>query len=66
MWFVRFGKPKKSKYLSEKFSGDLLYSVKQKRVYQYEDMDSFEKFSEDINKSKKKKMCTCCQYLEYG
>ena len=35
------------KYLSEEFSGDLLELVKQKRVYPYEYMNSFEKFSED-------------------
>ena len=35
------------KYLSEEFSGDLLKLVKQKRVYPYEYMDSFKKFSED-------------------
>ena len=35
------------KYLLQKFSGDLLELVKQKGVYQYEYMDSFEKFSED-------------------
>ena len=34
------------KYLSQKFSGDLLELVKQKGVYPYEYMDSFEKFSE--------------------
>ena len=35
------------KYLSQKFSGDLLELVKQKVVYPYEYMDNFEKFSED-------------------
>ena len=35
------------KYLSQEFSGDLLELVKQKGVYPYECMDSFEKFSED-------------------
>ena len=35
------------KYLSEEFSGDLLNLVKQKGVYPYKYMDSFEKFSED-------------------
>ena len=35
------------KYLSEKFSGDLLELVKEKGVYSYEYMDSFKKFSED-------------------
>ena len=35
------------KYLSEKFSGDLLELVKRKGVYPYEYMDSFEEFSED-------------------
>ena len=35
------------KYLSEEFSGDLLKIVKQKGVYPYEHMDSFERFSED-------------------
>ena len=34
------------KYLSKKFSGDLLELVKQKGVDPYEYMDSFEKFSE--------------------
>ena len=33
------------KYLSEEFSSDLLKLVKQKRVYWYEYMDSFKKFS---------------------
>ena len=36
-----------SKYLSEKFSGDLLNLIKQKEVYPYEYMDSFKRFSED-------------------
>ena len=35
------------KYLSEEFSGDLLKLVKQKGVYPYEYMDSYEKFFED-------------------
>ena len=35
------------KYLSQEFSGDLLELVKQKGVYPYEYMDSFETFSED-------------------
>ena len=35
------------KYLSEKFSSEFLKIVKQKGVYPYEYMDSFEKFSED-------------------
>ena len=35
------------KYLPEEFSGDLLKLVKQKEVYPYEYMDSFEKFSEN-------------------
>ena len=35
------------KYLSEKFSGELLRLVKQKGVHPYEYMDSFKKFSED-------------------
>ena len=35
------------KYLSQEFSGDLLELVKQKGVYPYEYMDSFERFSED-------------------
>ena len=35
------------KYLSEKFSGDLLKLIKQKGVYPYEYMSSFKKFSED-------------------
>ena len=34
------------KHLSEEFSGEFLKLVKQKGVYQYEYMDSFEKFSE--------------------
>ena len=34
-------------YLSEKFSGDLLELVKEKGVYPYECMGSFEKFSEN-------------------
>ena len=33
------------KYLSEEFSSNLLKLVKQKRVYWYEYMDSFKKFS---------------------
>ena len=35
------------KYLSQEFSGDFLKLGKQKGVYPYEYMDSFEKFSED-------------------
>ena len=35
------------KYLSEKFHGELLELVKQKGMYPYEYMDSFEKFSEN-------------------
>ena len=35
------------KYLSQEFSGDLLKLVKQKGVYPYEYMDSFESFFED-------------------
>ena len=35
------------KYLSQEFSGDLLELAKQKGVYPYEYIDSFEKFSED-------------------
>ena len=35
------------KYLSQKFSGDLLELVKQKGVYPYEYMNSFDRFSED-------------------
>ena len=35
------------KYSFQEFSGDLLELVKQKGVYPYEYMDSFEKFSED-------------------
>ena len=35
------------KSLSEEFSGDFLILVKQKGVYPYEYMDSFQKFSED-------------------
>ena len=35
------------KYLSEEFGGEFLELVKQKGVYPYEYMDSFEKFSED-------------------
>ena len=34
------------KYLSEEFNGNLLKLVKQKGVYPYKYMDSFEKFSE--------------------
>ena len=33
--------------MSEEFSGEILKPVKQKGVYPYEFMDSFEKFSED-------------------
>ena len=36
-----------SKYLSEKFHPEQIKLVKQKGVYPYEYMDSFEKFSED-------------------
>ena len=35
------------KYLSENLSGELLELVKEKEVYPYEYMDSFEKFSEN-------------------
>ena len=35
------------KYLSEEFSGDFLKLVKQKGVYPYEYIDSFERFFED-------------------
>ena len=35
------------KYLSQKFSSDLLELVKQKGVYPYEYMNSFDRFSED-------------------
>ena len=35
------------KYLSEKFSGEVLELVKEKGVYPYEYMDSFKKFSEN-------------------
>ena len=35
------------KHLSQEFSGDLLRLVKQKRVYPFEYMNSFKKFSED-------------------
>ena len=35
------------KYLPKEFSGDLLKLVKQKEVYPYGYMDSFEKFSEN-------------------
>ena len=35
------------KYLSEEFSDEFLRFVKQKGVYPYEYMNSFEKFSED-------------------
>ena len=35
------------KYLSEKFSSELLNLIKEKGVYSYEYMDSFKKFSED-------------------
>ena len=46
------GKEIKSKYndfkdLTQKFSGDLLELIKQKIVYSYEYMDSFEQFFED-------------------
>ena len=42
------------KYLTQVFSGDLLELVKQKGVYLYQYVDSFEKFAEDKfpNKSK--------------
>ena len=43
------------KYLSEKFSGELLELVKEKEVYPYEYMDSFKKFSE--NKLPDKSKC---------
>ena len=35
------------KYLSDEFSGELLKLVKEKRVYPYEYLDSFEKLFED-------------------
>ena len=35
------------KYLSEEFNSEQTNLVKQKRVYPYEYMDSFERFSED-------------------
>ena len=35
------------KYLSEEFSSEFIKLVKQKGVYPYEYMDSFERFSED-------------------
>ena len=35
------------KYLSEEFSGELLELVKEKGVYPYKYMDSFERFSEN-------------------
>ena len=35
------------KYLSQEFNGEKLNSVKQKGLYPYEYMDSFEKFFED-------------------
>ena len=35
------------KLLSKEYSGDLLKLIKQKGVYPYEYMDSFEKFSEN-------------------
>ena len=35
------------KYLSQEFNGEQLNSVKQKGLYPYEYMDSFEKFFED-------------------
>ena len=35
------------KYLPDEFSGEFLKLAKQKGVYLYEYMDSFEKFSED-------------------
>ena len=44
------------KYLSKEFSDDLLKVVKQKRVYSYEYMDSFRKFSED-------KLCATCKFF---
>ena len=43
------------KYLSEKFSGELLELVKEKEVYPYEYMDRFKKFSE--NKLPDKSKC---------
>ena len=39
------------KYLSEEFSGNFFKLAKQKGVYPYEYVDSFEKFSEMINVS---------------
>ena len=36
------------KYLSEEFNGEFLELVKQKRVYPYEYIDSFKKFSEKV------------------
>ena len=35
------------KYLSQELNGEQLNLVKQERVYPYEYIDSFEKFSED-------------------
>ena len=35
------------KYLSQEFSGNLVWVVKQKGLYSYEYMDSFKKLSED-------------------
>ena len=46
------------KYLSEEFSGEFLKLAKQKGVYLYEYMDSFEKFSED-------KLPGRCKFFSY-
>ena len=51
------------KYLSQEFSSDLLELVKQKGVYPYEYMDSFEKCSEN-KLSDRSKIFTCCRCLE--
>ena len=46
------------KYLSQEFSGEFLKLVKQKGVYSYEYMDSFQKFSEDKLPDKCKFFCS--------
>ena len=46
------------KYLSEEFSGEFLKLVKQKGVYAYEYMDSFEKFAAD-------KLPDKCKFFSY-
>ena len=55
------------KYLSQEFSGDLLELVKQKGVYPYEYMDSFEMSSEDEVPDRcefYRRLFTCCQCLK--